>query len=396
MKEKDVDIFQFVKMMYRWRRFILINLIIVAMLAAGASLVIPELYVSRVTLLPPVEDAGDIGGGISSFLGQLPFEGMGLNLGLLSEEASLFIAVIKSRTVMESVAEKFQLTERYKADNMEETVRKLRKFVDVDAGEDGTLTLRVGAKTSFFTNARKRDEARSLSRDMATFFIQELDRVNKGLKTERARNARIFIEKRYMENRRDLEAAENVFKQFQKKYGAISLPDQTTATLSTLAELKAQIIAKEFELGIMENYRGSSGSEVMKVKSEVAELSRQYDKFVVGKGMSGEGRRDKEDIFLPLADIPDLGVKYARLLREVLFQEKIMEFILPQFEQAKIQEARDTPTVQVLDEANYPIKREKPKRKLIVLFSGLASLILCAGFIAVTENWNRLRDRLSD
>ena len=97
------------------------------------------------------------------------------------------------------------------------------------------------------------------------------------------------------------------------------------------------------------------------------------------------------NLFFTLNDVPDLGLKYARLYREVMLQEKILEFLLPQYEQAKIQEAKDTPTVQVLDEAVIPVKRVKPKRAFFVLFCGALSLFVSICTILLIESFNNLQ-----
>ena len=85
---------------------------------------------------------------------------------------------------------------------------------------------------------------------MANAFIEELDKVNTQLKTEKAHNNRIFIEKRYTQNIEDLKNAEEALKAFQKKHGVIALPEQTVITIETAAELNANIIAKEVDVSV--------------------------------------------------------------------------------------------------------------------------------------------------
>ena len=95
------------------------------------------------------------------------------------------------------------------------------------------------------------------------------------------------------------------------------------------------------------------------------------------------------DVFIPLKNLPDLGIEYVRLYRELQIQEKILEFIMPQYEQAKINEKKDTPTVQVLDPAVAPIKRSSPKRMFMVLGAGIFVLFLfiIAAYIKVNAEY---------
>ncbi|MBN2011728.1 hypothetical protein JW960_20530, partial [candidate division KSB1 bacterium] len=331
------------------------------------------------TILPPVEE-----GGLSNFaalLSDMPLKALGLGSGV-SDESVMFTATLNSRTVMESVVNKFDLINRYRAKNMEEAVRNLRKHAGVVINDEGTLTIFAEARATwfcFFIHS-KRNEARELSKDMTNFFVAELDRVNKRLKSERARNSRTFIEQRYLENVNDLTVAENDLKQFQQKYGMIALPEQTAATIKAAGELKAQIVAKEIELGIVEQAVDHSHSEYIRIKRELNEMQKRYNEMKAPIDYDNPDGR-KIDLFIPLEDAPEVGLEYARRFREVFIQEKILEFLLPQYEQAKIQEAKDTPTVQVLDEAVLPVRKHRPKRAIFVVFFTL--LVFVGGFFNV-------------
>jgi len=388
MAQEKTGLVDYLYILVKWRKLIIINFFVVCFIAAGVSLILPKWYSGNTTIMPPEEEKI----GVSSLLNKIPLGGLGL--GSVSEQTNVFLAIINSRTVMEAVAKKFDLAKRYKTKNMEETVRVLRRRISIKINEEGTITLSVEASTPYFSTNEEENEARKLAKDMANFFIEELDGVNKHLKVQRAKNTRIFIEKRYLQNLKDLHRAEEKFKQFQQKYGAIALPAQTTATISAAAELKAQIIVKEVELGVLQKYFSSSHNNVIKAKNELDELNRKYNEFKYGKkekAVLKDNSNDSKDVFLPLEKVPDMELQYARLFREVTLQEKILEFLLPQYEEAKIEEAKDTPTVQVLDKAVTPIKRTKPKRMIMVLFTGFLSLIMSIFLVFIFEYWQRVQ-----
>jgi len=388
MEKKQVNIIDYLYVLVKWRKLIIINFLVVCIIAAGISLILPKWYRAETTILPPLKEGAQMG--MSSIMRNLSVGGLGL--GAVSEETNLFLAILNSRTVMEAVARKFDLMKRYKTKNMEEAVRTLRGHVSVKINEEGTITLGVEAGTPYFATEEEENEARELAKKMANFFVEELDRVNRDLKVEKARNTRIFIEKRYQQNLEDLHLAEDELKQFQQKYGAIALPEQTKAAITAAAELKAKIIAKEVEAGVLKRYVGSSHAELIKVQNELNELRKRYNEFKYGTEAGvGDNSGESKDLFLPFDKIPDLGLQYARLVREVTLQEKLLEFLLPQYEQAKIQEARDTPTVQVLDKAVKPLKRSKPKRMIFVLLWGTISLILGVIFAFFIEYWQRIK-----
>ncbi|HPR88755.1 MAG TPA: Wzz/FepE/Etk N-terminal domain-containing protein [bacterium] len=385
MKKEWLD---YLAVLIKWRRVIIINFIIVAVLAAVLSLIVPMTFRSSTTLMPPTEDNTDIG--LSSLLSNLPLGG--LALGGMSDEANIFMAILKSRTVMESVARRFDLQKRYKSDDMEKTLLVLENYIDVKLNEEGTISLTTSAETPYFASRAEKDGARQLAQEQTRFFVNQLDSVNRGFKTEKARNSRIFIEKRYWQNLEDLKKAEEEFKQFQQAHGAISLPEQVTATIGAAAETKASITGKEIQIALMEKYLDPTHPDLLRARLELRELKKVYGDIDGSAGVVPGGRSGKEgDLYLPLQRVPDIGLQYARLYREVKIQEKLLEYILPQYEQAKVQEAKDTPTVQVLDPAPLPIKKSKPKRAIFVIMFALISVIFSSLFAFSMEHLAAMR-----
>ena len=100
-------------------------------------------------------------------------------------------------------------------------------------------------------------------------------------------------------------------------------------------------------------------------------------------------RLNQNKLFPVLSELPALGLQLQRLSRERGIQNTLFTFLTQQFEEAKIQEAKNTPTIQVLDIAKTPIKRYKPKRTLIVIGVFTISLlfsILIVSFIHYLQN----------
>ncbi|MCH7877964.1 MAG: HDOD domain-containing protein [candidate division Zixibacteria bacterium] len=179
------------------------------------------------------------------------------------------------------------------------------------------------------------------------------------------------------------DTAERLFGEHAEKFGvkpefvAGLIEDGRALIVETAAELNANIIAKEVEVSVLSGYVSESHSELTRAKSELTELRRKFDEMKTGRNrdiLNNNGTQNTR-LFIPLNEVPDLGLKYIRRYREVSLQQKILEFLLPQYEQAKIQEAKDTPTVQVLDKAVTPVKRKKPKRTIMVLLAGLLSMV---------------------
>ena len=388
MAKKNVSFLDFLSVLVKWRKFIIINFFVVCLITAIISLIIPKWYKSTATILPPSSESAFNFGAI---LDQLPVGSMGLGLGGRTDQAALVIAIINSRTVMESVVNEFDLIERYKSENMEEAVETLRNNIDVEITEENTINISAQAKTKYFVFFSKDEAVRTFVKDMVDFLVNKIDQRNRTLKREEATNTRIFIEGRYQQNVQDLREAEQALRDFQKEYGTLVLEEQTKATIETMAKMKAQLAMQEVDLNILEHYKGKTHPDYNRTKNEYLELKEKFNELL--NMPKGDGPKS-QSVLVPLNDAPDLGLKYARLYREVKMQEKIMEFLLPQYEQAKIQEQKDTPTIQLLDPANRPIKRSKPKRSILVLAVGFMSIVFCSIWAYVKIHLEELR--LSD
>jgi len=391
MENKFSNFLDILYIVVKWRKFIIINFIVICVLAVLFSLIVPKWFTSTSTLMAPSEDG--TGFNLSSVIGALPVSN--LFSGGVSDEANRFIAIINSRTLMEEVAHKFDLQKRYKTKNVELTVKRLRKHVNAEINEEGTISISVKAKTKFWPTKTKDDDAKSLAQRMCSFIVERLDEYNIKLKGEKAGNTRQFIEKRYFQNLQDLAKAEDLFKEYQEKYGVIALEEQTIATINVASQLKGQVIAKEIELGILKNYFGDTNVEYKRVKNELNEYKKRYDQFKKGN-QEYVFDENKKDLLLTINDIPELGVQYLRLFRDVKLQETILEFMLPQYEQAKIQEQKEIPTLQILDDANLPLKKSKPKRAIIVVFMGFLSIVISLLYVFSYEKLEYLKESDSE
>ncbi len=370
----------------RWRKTLIRNFIIVCMVTAFITLLLPLTFTSSTVILPPVEDQSPLG--LSSLLENVPIGGLSGITGMGSEESNLFLAIVNSRTVIKAAIDRFDLMQRFDVEDIEEAIKILRNRVTFKINEEGTLTLTAKASTPFIPDDENVQNTKLLARDLSSFFISALDSVNKRIKMEKARNTRKFIEKRYEQNLRDLKAAEEAMKKFGEKYGLIALPEQTEAMIDVMADIKSRVIQKDVEVDLLRRYIDADHPQLERAKNELYNLQQKYNELLKGSSISLstiDSTATDADIIAPFYQMPELGLQYTRLLREVKLQNKLLTFLLPEYEQAKIQEARDTPTVQVLDPANIPTKKSAPKRSLIVLLAGFSILLLSIAYIWTLE-----------
>jgi uncharacterized protein involved in exopolysaccharide biosynthesis len=358
--EGEINFLDYAKILWKWKKLIIINVIIVTFFSTVISLIMPKAFKSSTALMPPVSESGV---GILGALSNLP---MGSFLSKADDETMSFIAILKSRTVMENVIDKHDLVYYYGVENIEEALKSLENNVQFEVEDEGTIRISTNVATNWFHPEEEEEIAKKLSADIANYFVEQLDVVNKGQKTQQASFQRMFIGERYRQNIEDLKNAEDRLKTFQEKHKMVSLQEQTKAAIETAATIKGQILSNEVQLGVMKSTLNPGHPDIERVRKEIEELQLQLREMNYGHETS-QSNQDK--LFPVFSEVPELGVQLLRLKRDVEIQNTLFIFLTQQYEEAKIQEAKDTPTVQVLDWAVEPEKKDKPRIKLILLAS---------------------------
>jgi len=340
--QKKTDFIDYLSVVYRWRRFVTINMVAVTLLAVIVSFVLPRWYRATASVLPPKEpDMFGSLGAASSVLkgisGARALRGLGQ-----TEGAYNYFAILKSRTAMEAVVRKFDLVKVYDITDksMEKAVKELSSNTAFETTDDDNITIEV----------LDRDPQRAA--DMANYFVDQLNELSIKLGTQEARGNREFIEKRLEKSQDDLRLAEDSLQKYQEKTGMIVAVDPSSPGVTGIGELYGMKAKKEIELAILRRTVAPDNAVLRQDELELSELDRKVSTF------------------------PGVGIESLRLYRDVLIQQKIIEFLLPLYEQAKVDEHKDVPVLLVLDKAVAPEKKVKPQRSLIVLLSGVLAFSL--------------------
>tara|TARA_B110000444_G_C18824838_1_gene589745 strand:+ start:902 stop:2242 length:1341 start_codon:yes stop_codon:yes gene_type:complete len=362
-RKDELNIIDLIMLFWANKIFTIKLLILSLIFSISLTLSLPITYRATSVLMHP---SGEQDSGLLSSLSQLPLAGL-FQAG--KDESMDFLAILKSRTVMQSVIDQFDLVTFYSSDNNELALDNLRNNVNLEIDEEGTISISVNVSTGWFHPENQEEGAKKMCSEMANFFVKRLDEVNKGLKIKKASFQRLFIEKRYKDNLKDLKIAEDNLRNFQEKYKMISLPEQTNAAIQAAADIKAQQLSSEVQLGVLSKVYNSNHPDVVTLKNEVSELGTKLKEMDFGIGSF-----DNNELFPAFNDVPELGMKLMRLSREVEIQNTLFSFLTQQYEDAKIQEAKNTPTVQILDYAVHPELKYKPKRARIVIFFFMLTL----------------------
>ena len=375
----DINLLDYISILWKWKKLITINVVVVTLLTVVVTLIMPKTFRASAVLMPPSSNSNM---GILGTLSELPFGNL---IPSSTDETMSFIAILKSRTVMENVIEKFNLIKFYEVENVEDALEMLNDNVIFEVENEGTISISADVSTGWLHPNQEEEWARQLSADLANYFVNQLDLINKNLKTREAKFQRVFIGERYKQNLEELRTAEDNLKVFQEKNKMISLPEQTKEAIAAASFIQAQILANEVQLEVMNSTLNSDHPDIKRIKKETEELKSQLRKMEYGTSGS---QSNQDNLFPIFSDVPELGIQLLRYEREVEIQNTLFSFLTQQYEEAKIQEAKDTPTVQVLDVAKIPINKFKPRRTLIVVLSFMVSLIITVGALLIYQEYN--------
>jgi len=369
IQDEEWSLTDFLRILFRNRRVVFWIVGTAFLLSVVYSLLAQKRYTASVTLFPPGQD-------LSTPLGLETSQQM--MMGWMFDRGSpadLWVDILKSRAVLEPVIKEFDLMTQYEVDTLEEAEKAF----------SSNLEVKKKAKSEVLSIAVEDPDPRRAVM-IVEAMVKWLDRVNQDQMSTIGKRIRVFVEKRLQEEKQALEKAEEAVRAFQETNGAVQLDAQSQAIIETIGEVRGQLMAKEVELQTTLSYAARSSPQVDLLKTQVAELKSHLRRLE-----EGAGRRSPKSILIPTDKIPKLALQYARLLRDVKVKDTLYNLLIEQYERARIQEAKDTPTVQVLEKARIPERRSFPKRTLIVILSTAGATLFSIMLVFGLEFWRNLR-----
>ena len=329
------------------------------------SFLLPKIYESTATLLPQLESNNGVGLGALFASGAASSAAQSLGISLPGSPATptdVFTAMLKSRIMADDIIRRFNLMEHYETKTMHDARGSLEGATRIVVTKEKVIKVAV------------EDKDPQLASDIANFYVSNLDRLNQTLSVSKARENRKFIEQRVAETQTALVKVEDALKEFQTQNRTVAIEAQSKAMIEATAMIQAQIMAQEVQLQVMGSYLSSNNPEIARVQSSISELRKQLQIMETGK--SGKERLPGDRLRPAITSVPTLALEYGRLARDLKVQETLYALLISQYEQAKLTEARDTPTVQVLDPAIPAERKSRPKILLNVLIAGILSLFV--------------------
>lgn len=360
VKPREAKFSDYIYVLYKWKRFLFVNLIIVGIVTTGLVFLIPNEYKATATIMIPPDNQMGLGGLSSLLGGKSSIASAGSRLfGMASTSEDMLLGILNSRTAVTDVINKFNLMEYYEIDdnNWDKVIKAFRGDFSTDPNEFGMIDFSIVNKDP------------KVSAEIANYLVTLVDSMNIEFSIQRARNNRIFIEKRYLQNVADLKKAEDSLYKFQKKYGIVAVPEQLEVTVKAAAEIESELMKKELQSFFVLEAYGENAPQYKGIKDEINLLKNKVQEIKNSPNLSATS-----NILFPFKDMPNIAIQYLRTYREVEIQQSILEIVMPMYEQAKVEEQKSMPTIMLMDKAAIPQLKHSPKRSVIIL--GILFLVL--------------------
>jgi len=347
------------RVLWERRRFV-IGITTLGLLAATViAFAAPKRYQSTARLMPPDNQSGSgmamvaaLSGRTGSGLGAMAGDLFGLQ-----STGALFAGILGSRTVHTRLVDEFNLKQVYGV--FDEAAARQQLAGNTGISEDqksGIISLTVT------------DRSPQRAALLANAYVDALNELVAKLTTSSAHRERVFLQQRLRVVSQDLENAEKKFSQFASKNTAINIPEQGKAMVDAAAALQGRLIAAQAELEGLRQIYTNNNVRVRALQARVTELRQQLDK------LGGKPGSRSESFYPSIRELPLLGVSYADLYRKTKVEEAVFETLTQEYELAKVEEAKEIPSVKVLDPGNVPENKSSPPRLLIMFLGTLLSL----------------------
>ena len=374
---ETTSLLPYLRLFWENRRLLFRAAVVAFVVSAVIAFLIPVRFQSVTRLMPPDSQSASGLGLIAALAGRGTAGGLGGMAGdLLGVKSSgaLFVGVLGSETLQDRIIQEFNLEKVYGDTKIEDARRDLSERTSISEDrKSGIISIGVT------------DHDPKRAAGMAQAYVQELDRLVAEVSTSSARRERIFLEERLKKVKADLDSSAKDFSEFASKNTAIDIPAQGKAMVEAAAVLQGQLIAAQAELSGLEQVYTPNNVRVRSAQARVNELQKKLNEI----GGAGDNTASGGNSLYPsIRKLPLLGVTYADLFRQTKIEETVYELLTQQYELAKVQEAKEIPTVKVLDEALVPTKKAFPPRTAIAFLGTMLGLTLTMVWIVGKIRWD--------
>lgn len=363
-EENKFDLMDLLVILVKRKIFILFTLLFTLSISYGSIyLFVEEKFEASATIIPSETSSA---GGLSSMMKGLSGAAMGFGNFGAKNQIDLYNTIIYSRSTLENILDTFKLMKLHQYESREKAILGLKENIVTTNNDDISFDIKV------------RENSPELAANITNYIVAHLNKTVVDLNIRKSKENREFIEKRYEEVVVKLQNAQDSLVIYQKKSGVIDPESQIGVTLKTLIELETELAQKEIELAVLEEQIGTSAPQTEPLKTAVNKIKARLKKIQSGQDGSG--------ITLPVKQMPENISGYLTHFRNVEINQKLLEFVLPMYEQSKFEEQKEMPVLQIIDRAVPPEKKAWPPRTLFAAVIALSSTLLVLIFLVMAEN----------
>jgi capsule polysaccharide export protein KpsE/RkpR len=355
----------------RWK-ILAVAVALGAAVAAAYAWLAPEWFAATLTVVPAQKSQDSAAMSIAA---KLP-----VALDTFQTDVQRIQAVLASTSVADEVIDKFGLDARYETAHREHTRSALAEHCTTNVDrKSGVVAL----------TCEDKDPAQAKA--MAEYFGEVGNRVFGRVSVSSAREERAFLEQQVIKARHDVDDASRKLREFQEQHKIIDLPEQSKAVISAMAQIKGEMVSKQIELSYLSGFSGRGESNVQQLQQQIAVMEtklRQLEEQRSTRG-SDAGSGSGASFFPNAMTVPQLREQLEQLMREQKIEDTVFGLMTQRFEMAKVDEARDTSTFQILDHPTLPTFRSRPQRKRAVVLGAIGGFAAGVAFVLGPLWWRR-------
>ncbi len=350
------------------RKILIITLACTAMVVTFlVLLLVPNRFAATASFVPSQQETSEL-----AMLQNQTFSALGLG----SKQTYPFSDILSSRSIADSIIERFGLHQAYDLELRRDVRKLLKKRTTVETSLDGTVSVTVI------------DENPETSAAIANAYVEYLAKTLARFDVTAAGRKRQFLETRLAEARESLARATDSLAAFQERNRLVSISNQIESNVGAVAELYRALAQERIEYETKALQLAPNSMPLRQSQRRMEAISQEINQLWQGAATRSAMPYiiDRESgASIPLSEVPEIAKAWGRIYREVKVQEMVFELVAQQYELARIAEARDALKIQVLDFAEPPEKKVWPPRVLMTLFAGLVAFIIGVAFCFLQE-----------
>jgi tyrosine-protein kinase Etk/Wzc len=370
----EISFLELFRTLSRRKQTIGLAVAITAVVAVAIAFLLPAKFRAEAVILTPQQTQPSLSAmaqlsGLGSAAGGL--SSLGLLSGLaMRSPADLYIGILESRTIADRLITKFNLKQVYKDEDFYAARKQLARNTTIKTGRDTLIRIRV----------EDRDPNRAAQ--LANAYVDELSQQNSRVALTEASQRRLFFENQLGKEKNALADAEIAMRDTQQSTGLVAPTGQAEGLIRAVSQLHAEILTREAQVEAMKTFASDDNPRLQTAKREVSALQTQLSKLERGNHIPGTPE-------VPAGELPQAGLEYLRKYRDVKYHEALFEILAKQYEAARLDEAKSSPLVQVIDRAVPPERKSWPPRAILILAAIALAALVSSFSILITEPHHR-------